>query len=367
MAVSALPASERRMVILADGCFSLLESKTANGAIRYLPNQVVGIIDSSKVGKTAQEILGFGGSIPVFKNLEEALPQTPNALLIGIAPTGGRLPEEWRDILRFAIEHGLQIISGLHTFVSDDAELAALAQEHGVEIQDLRKVPPEYEVVSCASWKTRQAKTILTVGTDCNIGKMTASLELHREMERRGLKSDFVATGQTGILIAGKGIAVDAVISDYVAGSIELAINQCAAGGAEYIHVEGQGALTHLGYSGVTLGLIHGTMPDAMILAHQPTRKTDDYGFPLSDLKMFIGLHEEMVRIFKPTKVVGIAVSSIGLKNDDKILRALERVESEAGLPAAEVFRFGAGKLVDALMDYFHGGTAEGNGRLDGR
>ena len=345
------------MVILAEGRFSPLNSKTANGAIRYLPQQIVGIIDSSKVGKTSQEILGFGGRIPVFKKLEEALPRQPNTLLIGIAPTGGRLPEEWRDILRIGIEYGLHIISGLHTFVSDDPELAALAQERGVEVHDLRKVPPEYAVVSCGSWKTRRARTILTVGTDCDIGKMTTSLEIHREMEQRGLKSDFVATGQTGILIAGKGIALDAVISDYVAGSIELAIDQCADGGADYIHVEGQGALTHQGYSGVTLGLIHGTMPDAMILVHQPSRKTDDYGFPLSNLKMFIRLHEDIVRIFKQTKVVGIAVNSIGLKNDGEILHALKQVERETGLPAAEVSRFGAGKLVDALMNYLHGET----------
>lgn len=357
MAVSARSPSDRRMVILAEGLFSPLKSKTANQAIRYLPQQVVGVIDSSRAGKTSQEVLGFGGNIPVFRTLDQAIPYGPNTLLIGIAPTGGRLPEEWRSVLRAAIEHGLRIISGLHTFVSDDPELGALAQKHGVQIHDLRKVPAEYEVVSRGSWRTRNAKTILTVGTDCNIGKMTASLELHREMERRGLKSDFLATGQTGILIAGKGIAVDAVISDYVAGAIELAIDECVEGGAEYIHVEGQGALTHQGYSGVTLGLIHGTMPDAMVLVHQPARDIDDYGFPLSDIKMFIGLHEQVVRIFKPTKVVCIALNSIGLKNDGEILRAIERLEAETGLPVADVYRFGAGKLVDALLDNFRGAS----------
>ncbi len=357
MAVAEFPSSKRLMVILAEGYFGPLESKTANGAIRYLPQQVVGIIDSSKAGKTAQEILGFGGNIPVFEKLEDALPQEPNTLLIGIAPIGGRLPEKWRNVLRTGIENGLHVVSGLHSFVSDDSELVALAEKHGVEICDLRKIPPEYKVVSHGSWKTRQAKTILTVGTDCNIGKMTVSLELHREMRRRELKSDFVATGQTGILIGGKGIAVDAVISDYIAGSIELAIDRCAIEGAEYIHVEGQGALTHQGYSGVTLGLIHGTMPDAMLLVHQPTRNSDDYGFPLSDLRMFIRLHEELVKIFRPTKVVGVAVNSTGLENEDAVLRTIERVEAETGLLAAEVYRFGAGKLVDALMDYFHGGS----------
>ncbi len=145
MVASAISPSKRRMVILAEGSFSTLGSKTANGAIRYIPEQVVGVIDSTKAGKTAQEILGFGGNIPVFRNLEEALSHKPNTLLIGIAPTGGRLPQEWRDILRRSIAHGLHVISGLHTFISDDAELRTMAQGRGVAIDDLRKVPPEYE------------------------------------------------------------------------------------------------------------------------------------------------------------------------------------------------------------------------------
>lgn len=340
------------MVILAEGLFSSLKSKTANGAIRYLPEQVVGVIDSTKAGKTAQDVLGFGGSIPVFRDLNESFPRQPNTLLIGIAPTGGRFPEEWRETLRESIRHGLHIISGLHTFISDDAELASLAEKHRVAILDLRKVPREYSVVSAGAWRTRKAKTVLTVGTDCNVGKMTASYEMDREMKRRGLKSEFLATGQTGILIGGRGIAVDAVVSDYVAGSIERAISECEADGAEFIHVEGQGALTHQGYSGVTLGLIHGTMPDAMILVHQPTRKTDDYGFPLEDLNMFIRLHEDIVRVFRTTKVVGVAVNSVGLNGDVDVQRAIERVESETGLPSTDVYRLGAGKLVDALLEH---------------
>lgn len=342
---------ERRILILAEGKFSPLRSKTANGAIAYLPDQVVGVIDSTKAGLTAQQVLGYGGSIPVVKSLEEGLQLHPTHLLIGIAPTGGRLPEAWRDILKQALRSRLHILSGLHTILSDDPEFSRLALEYGVTITDYRKIPPESEVVAKGTWRTRRAKTILTVGTDCNIGKMTTIVQVHRDFLQRGLKADFVATGQTGILIRGRGIAVDSIISDYIAGCIELEIDRSEQEGYDYIFVEGQGALTHMGYSGVTLGLIHGTMPDAMILCHQPTRLNDDYGLPIPDLKRIIKLHEDVVTFFKPTKVVGIGINSVGL-SEEQSLAAAEAIERETGLPAIDTFRFGAAKLSDALLNY---------------
>ena len=286
---------ERRLLILAEGRFSPLKSKTANAAIIYLPDQVAAVIDSGKAGMTAQQVLGYGGHIPVVRDLAAGLAHHPTHLLIGIAPTGGRLPEAWREIVREAIRHKLHVLSGLHTILSDDPEFAALAEKHSVTLTDYRKIPLEAEVVSKGSWRTRKAKTILTVGTDCNIGKMTTIVEVQKEFFKRGLKADFVATGQTGILLRGRGIAVDAIISDYIAGSIEREIDRSEAEGYDYILVEGQGALTHMGYSGVTFGLIHGTMPDAMILCHQPARLKDDYGLPLPDLKRLIAFHEEAV------------------------------------------------------------------------
>ncbi len=344
---------QRKLLVLAEGRFSPLKSKTANGAIAYLPEQVVGVIDSTKTGMTAQQVLGYGGAIPVVKNLEEGLRFNPTHLLIGIAPSGGRLPDTWRETIKQTIVNKLHILSGLHTILSDDPEFASLANVHGVELTDYRKIPPESEVVSQGSWRTRKAKVILTVGSDCNIGKMTTMLQMHKDFKKRGRKADFVGTGQTGILISGRGIAVDSIISDYIAGCIELEVDRSIAEGNDYIFVEGQGALTHMGYSGVTMGLIHGTMPDALVLCHQPARMKDDYGLPLPELNRLIKLHEEVVNIFRPTKVVGIGINSVGL-TDQESLAAAEKITQQTGLPAIDTFRFGAQKLSDALLQYFN-------------
>ena len=343
----------RKILALAEGRFSPLKSKTANGALSYLNGEVVAIVDSTKAGSTAQDVLGYGGSVPVVATIDEGMAFGPDSLLIGIAPPGGRLPDEWRQWILAALRHGLNILSGLHTILSEDAEFSLAAEECGCTITDWRKIPLEYEVVSKGNWRRRTAKTILTVGSDCNIGKMTTMLEVYKEFLARGHSSDFIGTGQTGIMISGKGIAVDAIISDYIAGSIEKAIDESAAGGHQYIFVEGQGALTHQGYSGVTYGLMHGTMPDAMILCHQPTRLKDDYGTTIPELNRLIRLHEEVVGIFKPTKIVGIGINSIGL-SDDESRRETATIEDATGLPAVDAFRFGGTKLADALVRYLH-------------
>lgn len=341
----------RRLLALAEGRFSPLKSKTANGAIIYLPNQVVAIVDSTKTGKTAQDVLGYGGSIPVVASIEEGLKFQPTDLLIGIAPSGGRLPEVWRDWIKTALRNKLHILSGLHTILSDDEEFARIAKEHNVSITDWRKVPLEYEVVSKGNYRTRKAKTILTVGADCNIGKMTTMLEVYKEFQHRKLKCDFIGTGQTGIMISGKGLAVDAIISDYIAGSIEKCIDLSNEEGHDYIFVEGQGALTHQGYSGVTYGLMHGTMPNAMLMCVQPTRLVDDYNLPIPDLNRLIKLHEEVISFFRPTKVVGIGINSIGL-TDEQSKNEAKKLEDKTGLPAVDAFRFGGAKLADALVKY---------------
>ena len=347
-----------RLLILAEGRFSPLKSKTANAAIVHMPDSVAAVIDSGKAGMTAQQVLGYGGEVPVVKDLAEGLKHHPTHLLIGIAPTGGKLPEAWRDIIKDALTNGLHILSGLHTILSDDPEFSPLAREHSVTLTDYRKIPLESEVVSKGTWRTRKARTILTIGTDCNIGKMTTIVEVQKEFIRRGLKADFVATGQTGILIRGRGIAVDAIISDYIAGSIEREIDRSESEGFDYVLVEGQGALTHMGYSGVTFGLIHGTMPDAMILCHQPARLKDDYGLPLPDLKRLIRFHEDAVSFFHPSKVVAVGINSVGL-TDKESREAGISIEQQTGIPAVDAFRFGAGPIVDALLKYFDGSAKD--------
>ncbi|MBM4160254.1 MAG: DUF1611 domain-containing protein [Ignavibacteria bacterium] len=344
---------QRKILILAEGRFSPLKSKTANAVLAYLPQEVVAVVDSTKAGLTAQQVLGYGGNVPVIRTLKDGLEFGPTHMLIGIAPAGGKLPEIWCEMLRETLKARLHILSGLHTILSDDPEFAALAEECGVTITDYRKIPPESEVIAKGTWRNRKAKVVLTVGTDCNIGKMTALLEVYRDMLKRGLNTDFVATGQTGMLLRGRGIAVDHVIGDYIAGCIEREIDQSVAEGYEFILVEGQGSLTHMGYSGVTYGLMHGTMPDAMIMCHQPTRIKDDYGLVLPDLSRLIRLHEEVINIFRPTKVVAIGLNSVGL-TDEQSKQVAKKIEDETGLPTVDAFRFGPQKLTDALLDFFN-------------
>ncbi len=343
--------NSQRILILAEEKFSPLKSNTANGAIAYMRENVLAVVDSTKAGRTAQDILGYGGDIPVIASVEEGLQLNPTHLLIGIAPPGGRLPGTWRDNIKRALSSGVSVLSGLHTLLTDDPDIMS-ACRNGAVVTDYRRIPAESEVVPRGSWTTRTARVVLTVGTDCNIGKMTTLLQIMGHFRDQGVHADFVATGQTGIMIRGRGIAVDSIISDYTAGCIEREIDQSVAEGYEYILVEGQGALTHQGYSGVTLGLIHGSMPDAYILCHQPTRLKDDYGVTLPSLANAIRLHETVIEHFKPAKVIGIAIASIGL-SDEESIRWSEKIEQETGLPTVDTFRFGGQKLADAITRHF--------------
>src|SRR5262249_25763031 len=208
-----------------------------------------------------------GGGIPVVGTVEEALPLDPTTAIVGVATAGGRFPPKWRGLLKSCIANGLDLENGLHQFLADDPELAELAARHGVELRDLRRPPADLNVPTGEALRL-SGHTVLTVGSDCAIGKMTVSLELDREARPRRLASQFVPTGQTGIAIAGWGIAVDAVVSDFVAGAAERLVVEGAARGGELRWVEGQGALLHPAYSGVTLGLIHGSAPDLFVLCH---------------------------------------------------------------------------------------------------
>ncbi|HJR17216.1 MAG TPA: DUF1611 domain-containing protein, partial [Gemmatimonadales bacterium] len=342
--------STPRFLILADGEFGPMTSKTANSVIRYLPERTVGVIDRRHAGKTAQDILGFGGAIPVVGSMREGLVLGPSAVLVGIAPQGGRLPADWRTWLGEALEGGCDLWSGLHTFLADDPVLAAKAQKAGRRILDLRKPPADLPVASGAA-KTVAPYVVLTVGTDCNVGKMTAQLQLARELNAGGLRTRFVPTGQTGIMIEGWGIAVDAVISDFVAGAAERLVLQ-GAEGADVVLVEGQGSINHPGYSAVTLGLLHGSCPDGMILCHQSSREyIGDYREaawlripPLSD---YVRLYETIGSAVHPTRVIGISLNTFDL-SDQAARRACEAAARETGLPATDPVRFDPAPLLEA-------------------
>jgi uncharacterized NAD-dependent epimerase/dehydratase family protein len=340
-----------RFLILADGDFGPMTSKTANSVIRYLPERTVGVLDRQQAGKTAQDVLGFGGEIPVVGTMREGLALRPSAILVGIAPQGGRLPEEWRAWLAEALDAGCDLWSGLHTFLSDDPILAAKAKAGGRKILDLRRPPTDLPVASGAA-KAVEPYVVLTVGTDCNVGKMTAQLQLARQLNAGGLRTRFVATGQTGIMIEGWGIAVDAVVSDFVAGAAERLVLE-GAKDADIVLVEGQGSINHPGYSAVTLGLLHGSCPDAMILCHQSTREyLGDYReaawLRIPPLSEYVRLYETIGSAVHPTKVIGISLNTYDM-TDDAARRACDAASRETGLPATDPVRFDPKLLVDAI------------------
>jgi len=346
---------QHRFLIVADGDFGPLTSKTANSCIRYFPERIVAVLDRQKAGKTVQDVLGFGGKIPVVADLERGIAQGDGAtaILIGIAPPGGRLPEQWRGWLRTAIERRLEIWSGLHTFIGDDPELGPLAKAKGVKILDARKPPSNLPIADGRAAEV-DAFVILAVGSDCNVGKMTAQLELRDELVKRGHKTSFVATGQTGIFIEGWGTAVDAVVADFIAGAAEELVLQGAKGN-DIVLVEGQGSLIHPGYSGVTLGLLHGSCPDALILCHQATRDYigDYHGrepwVKIPSYTEMIDIYERAAHPIHPTKVIGICLNTYDM--DEKAARAaIAKAQDETGLPATDPVRFGSGPLVDAIV-----------------
>lgn len=351
--------ADPRYLILAEGEFGPMTSKTANSVIRYRADRVVAVLDSGSAGRTVQEILGFGGDIPVVGSIEEGLAFGPTAVLIGIAPVGGRLPDTWRAWLIKALEAGCDIWSGLHTFLMDDPVLAEAAERTGRVIHDVRRPPPDLEV---ASGRARNLRPLIvqTVGTDCNVGKMTAQLQLTGALEQAGLRTSFVPTGQTGIFIEGWGIAVDAVVADFIAGAAERITVQ-GAEGADVVMVEGQGSINHPGYSGVTLGLLHGSCPDSLILCHHATRTfvgdyRPDAWLRLPPLTDYIRWYQSAAAQVKPARVIGISLNTYDMA-EDQAREACDAAAAETGLPVTDPVRFSVGPLVDAVVEAYRNKT----------
>jgi uncharacterized NAD-dependent epimerase/dehydratase family protein len=342
-----MPEKKRRIVILTEGYFGDLEAKTASGLIMYKPEEVVAILDSTKADKTVQQILGFGGEIPIVATLTDSLKYGPNVLLIGIAPRGGKLPSEWRVIVREALENGLDVISGLHDMLNEDSELSKLVSSKKAKIFDLRE-SKQYNRVSVGDPSLIKAKVVLTVGTDCKTGKMITSLELAKQAENHSWNSLFVATGQTGIVIAGEGVPIDSVIGDFMSGAIEEFLIEKSSS-YDLLCVEGQGTIIHPGYSGVSMALIHGCLPDAMVLCHYPGReKIKNYQVKIPPLSELAKLHEEIAKLIKPSKVVGISLNTSNLTKEEA-KREIEKTEEETGLLTVDPVRFGCEKLIESL------------------
>jgi uncharacterized NAD-dependent epimerase/dehydratase family protein len=333
------------MVLLTDGYNDIRTAKTAICLLRYQPDEVVAVLDRSAVGKTSQEHFGVGGSIPCVGSLADA--SSANTLTIGIAPPGGKLPLHWRPIILEAIGRKMTILSGMHEFLRDDREFREAAAASGAKLVDVRD-NDEHDVANRKGIREGCLR-IHTVGNDCSVGKMVVSVEVTKGLKSRGIDAQFVATGQTGIMIAGSGCPIDRVISDFVNGAAERLV--LANQHHDVILVEGQGSLFHPRYSSVTFGLLHGSMPDGLILCYEMgrTKHSNMEYVPLPSLEKVREFYEATANIMNLCRFIGIAVNGHSF-SEEQVAEECQRVEKAMGLPACDVIRHGPAKLVDAVL-----------------
>ena len=345
----------RRYVVLAPEYF-VHNAKTAHGVIRYGSDETVAVIDPSCAGKRVRDVVPYLESdAPILSSVAQALAYKPTSLLIGTAPPGGKLPPDWRAQVLSAIEAGLEIVSGLHDMLGQDPQFSGAARTHHTRIWDVRE-PPEVPLFTGEVYGVR-APIALAVGNDCAVGKMTVMLELARAARESGKRAEFAATGQTGIMIAGSGIAVDRVISDFATGAAEQIVLEAARRNPDYILVEGQGGINHPAYAPVTLSLLFGAAPDALILVADPKRThIEVYGTPTLSYRALIRTYEALCATVKPARVAGIALNTHGL-SEERALEEIERAREETQLPADDVVRFGPGALWTAIEPHLKKST----------
>ena len=315
----------------------MLAAKVAIGIRDWRPEYALGQI----------RLQGCGADLGLTDmTLAEAREAGAKTLVIGVANRGGVISDKWKEVLLEALAMGYDIASGLHNLLKHEEDLVAKANEHGRTLHDVRVPSVRYPI---ADGKKRSGKRCLAVGTDCSVGKMYTAMAMERDMQERGMKATFRATGQTGILITGDGVPLDAVIADFMAGSIEYLTPD--NDDDHWDLIEGQGSLFHVSYSGVTLALIHGGQPDALILCHEPTR-THMRGLPDYSLPSLQTLRDTALPLAQianaECRVVGVSVNTQHMSEDDA-KAYLAKVDEEMGLPATDPYRFGSAKLVDAL------------------
>jgi uncharacterized NAD-dependent epimerase/dehydratase family protein len=341
--------TDRSWLVLADGYLTARNAKTAHGVIRYAPGRIAAVLDREHAGRSVNEVMPeLRSDAPIVSSVAEAMPLEPTSLLLGVATPGGWMPDHWRAWTIEAITQGLEVVNGLHRFLRDDPELVDLAAQHGAMLWDVRDPPADIPLFSGKNL-TDPRRVVLTVGSDCAVGKMTVTLELVVAAKAAGTQAEFIATGQTGIMVAGWGIAVDRVISDFLSGAAEKLISDSDPT-SEVLVVEGQGSLWHPAYAGVTLGLLHGSAPEAMVLCHQAGRTAIEEPpyTSLPSLPHMIEAYEDAASLLRPAKVACIAVNCRGL-NEDARRRALAEIEDETGLVAGDVMAGGGNRLWDAV------------------
>jgi uncharacterized NAD-dependent epimerase/dehydratase family protein len=339
--------TKRRIICLTEGHTEPHAGKTAANLVRYRREEVVALLDSTQAGKTAGELLGVGPDVPIVANLRQA-PEA-NTLVLGIAPPGGKIPITWRPIILEAISLQMDVVSGLHDFLNDDPEFSAAAKKAGVSLIDIRRNTEK--AIARRVGLRPDCLRVHTVGHDCSIGKMVVSVEVTLGLKKRGHDAKFIATGQTGIMIEGDGLPLDCIVADFVSGAAEKLV--LANQHHEILLVEGQGSLIHPSYSGVTLSLLHGCAPQALILCYEIGRETvtgvESVRIPpLAEIKR---LYEVMSNVHQPCKIIGIAMNSRRVSAEEAE-RERERVRAEFGLPVCDVLRHGPDELVDAVLAF---------------
>ncbi|TWT73316.1 DUF1611 domain-containing protein [Allorhodopirellula solitaria] len=332
----------RHIVLLTDGYSTPFLAKTAISLLRYRRGDVAAVLDVEHAGRDASEVLGTGDGVPVVDHI----PPEADALFIGIAPPGGKLPGAWRVHIERAIERGIDVVSGLHDFVGENSNFVALAAASGSRLIDVRR---NTEKVAATAAPFREGcLRIHTVGHDCTVGKMVATLEVERELKSRGRDAQFLATGQTGIMISGDGVPIDCVVADFVNGSAEALVRRNED--HEILLIEGQGCIAHPSFSAVTLGLLHGSAPHGLIYCYEATRQEVKglENVPLLPTKRLMEAYEMAASLRHPCQFIGISMNGRKLTDEEATVE-LERISAETGLPACDVYRDGAGPLADAV------------------
>lgn len=340
-------ASYRKIAILAEGFSNPLGAKTATCLLRYRPEDVIAVLDSSQAGKTTDEVFHVGGATPILSSLSSL--ESADSLFLGISPPGGILPPSWRSTILQAIDLGMDVVSGLHEFLSEDEEFAQAARAKGCRLIDVRK--NNERTIAAAESFSPSCLRIHTVGQDCSVGKMTAALEIEEGLRSSGFDARFLATGQTGIMVRGAGVPVDCVVADFISGAVEQLVH--ANQEHEILLIEGQGSITHPSFSGVTLGLLHGCAPQGLVLCYEVGRERlkslpDIPTTPLATLRQ---LYETAASIRYPSRVIGVAMNTMRV-SQERADREKQLVEAELGLPTCDVCRHGPDVLVEAIVQF---------------
>ena len=340
---------DKKFVIFAEDCFGLFTSKIAASLLRYRADRCVAVLDSTKAGQTVQDVLGYGGPIPIVAAVDDALQAQPEVLVIGKGLHSADLPAGWKKHLLAAMRHKLHIINSIHYRLDSDPELARAIRESGITVWETKDPPTvplnKARVLDLDTW------IVHTCGSDSNIGKKTAALQIYFEANRLGIKTGFAATGQSGMMISGHGVAIDGVPGDFMGGSVEQVVME-AAEGNDWVVVEGQGSLNHIGASGIALAILHGALPHVLVFCHRlGLERTKVWNTPLIPIPELIRMNEELTIFERPAKVAAISVNSVDFSDLD-YRREVDKLESQTGLPVIDPCREDPGRLVEILREH---------------